>query len=75
VTGIVHQEDVDVEVVVRMQQNHGTWIAYDVVFDGLSLMEDYRHQFTTFLRKKSVDALIARLSERAAEREGRNRDS
>jgi phospholipid transport system substrate-binding protein len=43
-------------------------VADDVVIDGLSLLEDYRAQFRSFLRKHSVRELIDRLDSRAKAR-------
>jgi phospholipid transport system substrate-binding protein len=61
----VDRKDVDVSVVVRLHRAGAGWIADDVVIDGLSLLEDYRAQFRSFLRKRTVRELTARLEARA----------
>ncbi|MBI5507470.1 MAG: ABC transporter substrate-binding protein [Deltaproteobacteria bacterium] len=59
------RKDVDVGVVVKVHPGPGAWIVDDVVIDGLSLLEDYRSQFQTFLKKKTVAELIAKLDAKA----------
>jgi phospholipid transport system substrate-binding protein len=61
----VARKDADVAVVVKLQRVRGGWVAQDVAIDGLSLLEDYRAQFRSFLRKRSVRELIERLESRA----------
>ena len=65
VDGTVKQREVDVKFVLKMRSAGDRWKLYDVIIDNLSLVDDYRSQFATFLRKKSVDDLIARLHSRA----------
>jgi phospholipid transport system substrate-binding protein len=61
----VDRKDVDVAVVVKLRRAGAGWIAEDVVIDGLSLLEDYRAQFRSFLQKRTVRELTARLEARA----------
>ena len=61
----VERKDVDVAVVVKLRRAGAGWIAEDVVIDGLSLLEDYRAQFRSYLKKHTVRELIARLDSRA----------
>lgn len=61
----IDRKDVDVAVDVRLRRAGAGWVAEDVVIDGLSLLEDYRAQFRTFLKKRSVPELTARLEARA----------
>lgn len=61
----IARKDADVEVVVKLRREDAGWIADDVAIDGLSLLEDYRAQFRSFLKKRSVRELIDRLESRA----------
>ena len=65
VEGTVKQAEVDIQFIVKMRAVEDRWKVYDVVIDGQSLVEDYRSQFSTFLKKRSVDELIKRLHSRA----------
>lgn len=42
----------------RMQQKANEWKVYDVVIEGVSLVQNYRSQFNQFLSKKTVKELI-----------------
>jgi len=77
VEGIVAREDVDVSVVVKLEQRGDSWIATDVVVDELSLLEDYQHQFRTYLdkNKHTIDELIAKLEEKTKENEAKRAKS
>ncbi len=41
-----------------------SWRAYDVVVEGISLVNNYRAQFDRFLSKKSFDELLQELSDK-----------
>jgi phospholipid transport system substrate-binding protein len=40
------------------------WKVYDVVIDGISLVSNYRTEFSAQIRSGGIDALIARIAER-----------
>ena len=65
VTAAVKQPDVDVGVVVKLKSVGDTWQVRDVILDGLSLLEDYRSQFQSYLKKKSMGQLIDKLEAKA----------
>lgn len=48
-----------IEYVLR--QDGSTWRAYDVVTDGVGLVENYRAQFNKIIAKEGFDGLIARM--------------
>jgi len=48
----------------RLLLKDGEWKAYDVVVDGISLVRNYREQFTTILRSSSYDKLARMLREK-----------
>jgi len=57
----------------RLLKKDGEWRAYDVVIDGVSLVRNYRGQFTSMMRFSSYDHLIQTLREKVEkykEREG-----
>jgi len=71
-------DDQDVEVETKTQLKDGSeysvnyklessptgWRAYDVVVEGISLVNNYRSQFDRFLSKKSFDELLQVLREK-----------
>jgi phospholipid transport system substrate-binding protein len=48
----------------RLHRNDGTWHAYDLVVDGVSLVKNYRSQFEKIIRSSSYQELVRRLRER-----------
>ena len=49
----------------RLHVKDGTWHAYDLVVDGVSLVKNYRSQFEKIIDKSSYQELVRRLHERA----------
>jgi len=66
VSAAIKQKDVDVGLVIKLHQGPTSWLVEDVAIDGLSMLEDYRAQFQSYLKKKSVDELTSRLASKAA---------
>jgi phospholipid transport system substrate-binding protein len=50
-----------------MYRRDDGWKVYDVVIDGISLVSNYRTDFSAQIRSGGIDALIARLAERNAQ--------
>jgi phospholipid transport system substrate-binding protein len=63
---------VNVPVDYRLIKKDETWHAYDIVADGISLVKNYRSQFTKILRDSSYPELVRRLRDRAI---GEEKDS
>jgi phospholipid transport system substrate-binding protein len=42
----------------RLMKKDGDWKAYDVVVDGISMVQNYRGQFTAILRSSSYEHLV-----------------
>jgi phospholipid transport system substrate-binding protein len=49
----------------RLVEKTGNWLIYDVVVDGVSLMNSYRGQFARVLTYASYETLIKRMREKA----------
>ena len=49
----------------RLVEQSGQWMVYDIVVDGISLVNNYRGQFTRILSVYSYPELIAKLREKA----------
>lgn len=61
------EEKFEIDYVV-LKENF-TYKVIDIIFDGVSTVENYRHQFSKIIRTKGTAALIDRLKEKAAESE------
>lgn len=53
----------------RLTNKDGTWYAYDVIVDGVSLVMNYRSQFGKIIGESSFQELLRRLKERRVSEE------
>jgi phospholipid transport system substrate-binding protein len=60
-TEIVVQRDANVEVVYQLLRRDGSWQVYDVVIEGVSLVNNYRTQFNNVISRESYEALVKKL--------------
>ena len=60
-TEIVLKRDANVEVEYRLLRRDGNWQVYDVVIDGVSLVNNYRTQFHNIVSQESYEALVKKL--------------
>jgi phospholipid transport system substrate-binding protein len=54
----------EIPIVYRMKKKEGTWLVYDVIIDGVSLVKNYRKQFASILEKESYTDLISQMEEK-----------
>ena len=55
-----------IPVSYRMMPKNGTWVVYDVLVEGVSLVKNYRTQFQDILQTSSPDELISRIEAKSA---------
>jgi phospholipid transport system substrate-binding protein len=55
---------VEIPMDYRLHMKDGTWHAYDIIADGISLVKNYRSQFDKIIRSDSYQGLVRRLRER-----------
>jgi phospholipid transport system substrate-binding protein len=60
-TEIVVKRDANVAVEYRLLRREGNWQIYDVVIEGVSLVNNYRTQFNNIVSQESFDALMKKL--------------
>ena len=60
-TEIVVKRDANVAVEYRLLRRNGNWQIYDVVIEGVSLVNNYRTQFNNIVSQESYDALMKKL--------------
>lgn len=60
-TLIVTDKSQEVRVDYRMIREGDQWRIYDVVIEGVSLVNNYRSQFNSILQNSSFDALLTKL--------------
>ena len=66
-TRIMGYKNTDVQVDYRLRlEEDGKWKAYDVVVEGISLVNNYRQQFDSILTGGSFDSLLDRMREKVS---------
>ena len=60
-TEIVNKRDLNVAVDYKLLQRDGNWQVYDVVIEGVSLVNNYRTQFHNIVSQESYDSLVKKL--------------
>ena len=60
-TAVINKRDLNVEVEYRLLQRDGNWQVYDVVIEGVSLVNNYRTQFHNIVSQESYEALVKKL--------------
>jgi phospholipid transport system substrate-binding protein len=50
----------------KLKNNDGQWYAYDVVIEGVSLVNNYRHTFDAIVKSQGMEGLIKDLEGRIA---------
>jgi phospholipid transport system substrate-binding protein len=56
----------EVAIEYRLLEQNGRWAVYDVAVDGVSLISNYRSQFSSILKRMSFAQLLDRLRNREA---------
>jgi len=64
---------VEIPMDYRLHVNDGTWQAYDLILDGISLVKNYRSQFDKIIRFDSYEELVRRLRDRTVVEEKQER--
>jgi phospholipid transport system substrate-binding protein len=64
-TKIVDKNGITIPVEYRILKKESRWEVYDIVIEGVSLVNNYRTQFTQIIRSSSYNDLVKRLREKA----------
>jgi phospholipid transport system substrate-binding protein len=62
-TKVLHAAGDPLDVLYRMHLKGGSWKAYDVKIEGVSLVTNYRSNFTKEVRRSGLDGLIKKMTE------------
>lgn len=66
-TNVITERNVDIPIEYRLIKEDGQWMAYDVVIEGVSLVNNYRNQFNGIIRSSSYEELVRRLKNKEIE--------
>jgi phospholipid transport system substrate-binding protein len=69
-TQVVRKDGV-IDVDYKMLKDNGQWLVYDFVIEGVSLIRNYRSQFSKIISTESYGALVSKLSKKIDELEAK----
>lgn len=56
----------EIPIVYRVKKKQGKWLVYDMIIDGVSLVKNYRKQFSVIIEKEKFSGLIRKMEEKIA---------
>jgi phospholipid transport system substrate-binding protein len=68
-TKIITKRNVEIPIEYRLLKKNNRWGVYDVVIEGVSLVNNYRNQFNKIIRKDSYKKLVKRMKNKQEEEE------
>ena len=68
-TKIITKRNVEIPIEYRLLKKNNQWGVYDVVIEGVSLVNNYRNQFNKIIRKDSYEELVKRMKDKLEEEE------
>lgn len=69
------RKDATISVEYKLINENGHWLVYDFVIEGVSIIHNYKSQFTKIIHKESYEALVQKLSNKIKELELENSNS
>ena len=69
------RKDATIAVEYKLINENGQWLVYDFVIEGVSIVHNYKSQFTKIIHKESYEALVQKLSNKIKELELGNGNS
>ncbi|MBF8298909.1 MAG: uncharacterized protein HW395_1566, partial [candidate division NC10 bacterium] len=58
---IVTKRNQEIPITYRLQKNNANWEVYDVIVEGVSLVNNYRTQFSKIIRTSSYQGLVKKM--------------
>ncbi|MCK9293695.1 MAG: ABC transporter substrate-binding protein [Desulfobulbaceae bacterium] len=57
----------EIPIVYRVKEVKGQWLVYDIIIEGVSLVQNYRQQFDQIINHEGYDGLVRRMKEKIEE--------
>ncbi len=69
---ILTKEGTEIPVIYRLKKNGERWMVYDIVIEGVSLVNNYRKQFSSILSRSSFQELLEKIRQKIKDKERQN---
>ncbi|MEW5745764.1 MAG: ABC transporter substrate-binding protein [Nitrospirota bacterium] len=66
-TTIVTKKNIEIPIEYRLHRTPRGWEVYDVIIEGVSLVNNYRKQFNSIINSRSYEELVKRLKSKKPE--------
>jgi len=66
-TKIITKRNVEIPIEYKLLKKNNKWDVYDVVIEGVSLVNNYRNQFSKIIRTSSYEELVKRIQNKQDE--------
>jgi len=63
----IERADDKIDVDYKLKKSDGEWLIYDFVIENVSMIRNYRSQFSKIIKRESYEALIDKLTTKLAE--------
>ena len=61
---IIKTSSTEIPVNYKLKNNDGEWFAYDVIVEGISLVNNYRNTFAVIVKNEGMDGLLSDIQRR-----------
>ncbi len=66
-TVIISKDNIETPIDYRLMKKDSEWLVYDVIIEGVSLVNNYRTQFNKVINSESYEGLIKRMQNKLQE--------
>ena len=67
VYSFIQKNEKEIPIFYKLKNKSGKWMVYDVIIEGVSLVRNYRTEFTQIISKEDYSGLIKRMKEKIAQ--------
>ena len=60
-------EQTDIPVIYKMKYNQNDWYVYDVIVEGVSMINSYRNTFSAIVKNEGMDGLLNNIQKKIAD--------
>ncbi|MBT7951732.1 MAG: ABC transporter substrate-binding protein [Gammaproteobacteria bacterium] len=61
---VIKTSSTEIPVNYKLKNNDGEWFAYDVIVEGISLVNNYRNTFAVIVKNEGMDGLLSDIQRR-----------
>jgi len=72
---VIPSENIDIGLNYKLKRQDGEWKIFDVIVDEASLVDNYRYQFDSIIKKHGYPDLVKRMNDKLEELRKKRKDS